>query len=704
MAKRKREKSSAADSQSIAAQDVASGATREGSVSDGADIDAQERPSNDIHRTRTFLASLACEQCRAKKTKCDEDRPKCGQCKSSSIECVYGEKRFTKKDQSLNAAVNAIRRLETKIEDLTTAFNEDRDERRALASGPAGGISEGSADVRAEVRNERPSKPSNSQTQPRTPVRIGLETTVPPRTVSPTHSRPIPISFSQHATIQWDSIRSGLSKRLQQETQHLGSDFVIEQESQRPPLSSTISCLSSDGHVYWARDLPEVIVRALSDLYFLTFNRISPILDREFYDHYTLVDVIHGGFPETVESCVVLNVLALGCLALQAYEEGNFSVPADIEICRSGRHQDLWSEITQENPQGLRFFNEGRKLSAFLQTETSLQACQNLLLSALWSAQIVRPMDSWTYLTRACYICIIMVKLRCNATNDWADDMLSRVFWSALMSEAILVQELDLPPSGLVRYEDDVQLPRFVKCPHLPEASSQGRVDSDADDDEAYFQYHFLAQVAHRIILTRVRNSIYFVAETADFPPQAVVAELYHQLEQWREALPSIIQFAHDESAQRHVTKTASPAHAVADAILRSRYRIAKFHIGRPFLCKVLQSPSTATQRDLEACASAFEAAMWWPAVQGICQLMKSFSPLKFAFSCQFVGQQVLYHAFAMHPLPALQNVVPRDWYVWSREISHLLSYCASLSPAVATDFTLFRALQDDLTVYDRQT
>ena len=43
-----------------------------------------------------------------------------------NLECTYQAPRNTKKDQSLTLAINAIRRLEAKIEDLTTEFFADK--------------------------------------------------------------------------------------------------------------------------------------------------------------------------------------------------------------------------------------------------------------------------------------------------------------------------------------------------------------------------------------------------------------------------------------------------------------------------------------------------------------------------------------------------------------------------------------------------
>jgi hypothetical protein len=86
--------------------------------------------------------------------------------------------------------------------------------------------------------------------------------------------------------------------------------------------------------------------------------------------------------------------------------------------------------------------------------------------------------------------------------------MKSRVYWNCLMNETILVQELHLPPSGLSRLEEQVPIPKFIAFESTGYSST--RYPSSTVVDDSYFQYHFLAQVAHRIILTRIRHSLYF--------------------------------------------------------------------------------------------------------------------------------------------------------------------------------------------------
>ena len=336
--------------------------------------------------------------------------------------------------------------------------------------------------------------------------------------------------------------------------------------------------------------------------------------------------------------------------------------------------------------------------------------------------------------------------------------MKSRVYWNCLMNETILVQELHLPPSGLARLEEFVPIPKFITFETVglvpPRSSLQ-------ELDDSFFQYHFLAQVAHRIILTRIRHSLYFyckppitpaptefniktnsakkkthTADSGTFPLPAINAELHHQLEQWRLNLPPAIQFQ-----DTHTTTTTpitspstpisplpldpnrplSPATAVSEAMLRGRFKIAKFHIGRPYLYKALRIPASLSDDDLEQVRSGLQNAMNWPVVGGIFQNMKSCIPIKFAFCsqyvsisfpylfsnnvqfhkselprlirCRFFGQVLLFYCISHSPNARLRSTLPPDWERWSQEMLRFLEDCAPFSPAVAKDLELLRLL-----------
>jgi len=88
------------------------------------------------------------------------------------------------------------------------------------------------------------------------------------------------------------------------------------------------------------------------------------------------------------------------------------------------------------------------------------------------------------------------------------------------------------------------------------------------------------------------------------------------------------------------------------NTMLRGRYRIAKFHLGRPFLYKVLHAPATATEDDLNACHDGLANAMNWPQIQGVCKKMKSCMPLK-------AGLCSLYEYISCHVIVSIYMLTP---------------------------------------------
>jgi hypothetical protein len=84
-------------------------------------------------------------------------------------------------------------------------------------------------------------------------------------------------------------------------------------------------------------------------------------------------------------------------------------------------------------------------------------------------------------------------------------DMQSRLFWNIVMFDSILTQELRLPGCHLDEMAQRIPLPRFVRM----KETSFLPLDAKADEEDSFHQYHFLAQVAHRILLTRTKTTIF---------------------------------------------------------------------------------------------------------------------------------------------------------------------------------------------------
>jgi hypothetical protein len=250
-----------------------------------------------------------------------------------------------------------------------------------------------------------------------------------------------------------------------------------------------------------------------------------------------------------------------------------------------------------------------------------------------------------------------------------------------------------------LEYEPDVPLPKFT----APKTSIAGLV---TDDDDSFFNFHFLSQAAHRIILTRVKQSLYYFAEKEAFPSASITAEMHHQLEQWRVNLPPPLKFLDNDSAD----DSPSPAHVIAKAMLKSRYLVAKFHIGRPFLYKgkssmhthrgttssrgaALHAPGFTNDAEYNEVREGLRGGMYWPTTMGSCTQMLSALPLKFGWSCQCFGQVLLFHAVARSSDQKLRDALPEGWQEWIKIMMALIESCARDSPGIAKDAALLRLL-----------
>lgn len=590
------------------------------------------------------------------------------------------------------AAINAIRRLEAKVQDLTAAINISKapppqptiDHRSPIStlSHPSPGafqITQGP--ISSFAQHER----GTTTDIGKSPQIVGTPGKSP-YPVSEAHGG-VNISFSQHGVSLWPAIKQILPPEFVSARASLPKDYVVGIESQRPPLPMHIDYPLGHFSENWLTSLTLSVIKGLSDAYFAVFDRNMPVLDKFHFFSNTLGIAMENDFGYDIETCLVLNVLALGCLAVKAHEEGNFPLPSRFPTSSTGFVRPEWYGLIVDDPPGLKFFNEARKRCGFLMCQNDLQTGQFYMLSTLYYAQILRPIDSWTTVNRAALCCMsILTGSESIDFDQWEGDMFSRVYWNTLMYETIITQELSLPLSGLLEYEADMPIPKFMPCPRPKTSISVLLVD----DDDSFFNFHFLAQAAHRIILTRIRHSLYTFIEKEGSPTPTITAEMHHQLEQWRTNLPPSLQFSDTENA---ADNSPSPAHVIAKAMLRSRYLVAKFHTGRPFLYKALHAPAHTTDADYREIKEGLKGGMYWPTTMGLCTQMKSALPLKFGWCSQCFGQVLLFHAVARSEDARLRETLPEGWREWVGVMMELIESCGTVSPGIAQDAELLRLL-----------
>lgn len=155
------------------------------------------------------------------------------------------------------------------------------------------------------------------------------------------------------------------------------------------------------------------------------------------------------------------------------------------------------------------------------------------------------------------------------------------------------------PPSGIARIESSVPLP----------GSYNTHTASDEEENSALY---FLACISMRRLLNRVHQLLYArgtgaALDTFRFPP--IVAELNHQLDEWRDVLPVAFEFSID----------TRPTRTDAGGFLRQRYLTCLGVIYRPYLMWILSgsqsgchgiSAASPSQDALSKCRACIDACM----------------------------------------------------------------------------------------------
>ncbi|KAI5815805.1 hypothetical protein BZA77DRAFT_248134 [Pyronema omphalodes] len=265
--------------------------------------------------------------------------------------------------------------------------------------------------------------------------------------------------------------------------------------------------------------------------------------------------------PRTVHSALVLLVLALGAVCLHRR-------PIPGPLPTKARYPDLFMEttspfgcsttpgytdISQYSQQplagsgtkpelrnvdvipGLAYFSQAMDILGLLIGSNELESVQAGLLAGLYWAQMARILDSWKWISWACMGCQILVRTKLKSEkNPHRKDLILRAFWTCLQLESDFLAELDLPPSGISRMEDEMSMPSGIP------SQDKSHLDSP--------------------------NSL------------AIARELDYQLEAWKSHLPAPLRWEANDP----------PSSDINAARLRAKYYSARYIIHRPFVYHAL--------------------------------------------------------------------------------------------------------------------
>ncbi|RYP51984.1 hypothetical protein DL768_002780 [Monosporascus sp. mg162] len=425
-------------------------------------------------------ATIACEVCRSRKSRCDGTKPKCKLCTELGAECVYREPGI-KLDAGDKLILERLNRIESLLQ-INLVNNHANGIHISHDSPPISNGTTLSGDhllVQNSSGNFVSIIPNGG---------LGTWTSATGTNIS---TMPKVHTNAALHLLQWPLIRDLVQRPYDPQ-------IILQLEMAREPLHSLAKtpCVDlSNTNAY---------IEAYFERVNVWYACVNPYTWRSHYR-----TALSTGFREGAESCIVLLVLALG----QASLRGSIS-----------------RIVPQEDPPGLQYFTAAWSLLPGMMTANTVLAAQCHLLAAAYLFYLVRPLEAWNLLCTVGSKLQLLLMTPTRVPEDQRE-LLERIYWNALLFESDLLAELDLPHSGVVQFEENVGLP----------GGFQGEESEAVGRDDLWY---FLAEIALRRLLNRVSQLIYSkdsMASTTSLEP--VVAELDFQLTQWYESLPSALQF-----------------------------------------------------------------------------------------------------------------------------------------------------------------
>nr|OQO19627.1 hypothetical protein B0A51_13814 [Rachicladosporium sp. CCFEE 5018] len=470
--------------------DVHSG--NESKMSDSMELKGLRFPADPLDYPRR-RATIACEICRSRKSRCDGARPKCRLCTELHADCVYREPGI-----KLDAGDKLILERLARIEGLLQLSHSNSPGDRHIGPISPATSNTASDDTHVLKRVSTTSAPGN----------------VPPLNGLGTWQANISAMPKAHTTpalhlLQWPIIRELVS--LQCDPQ-----VLLQLEMARPPLElGRYSLDFSAAHAY---------ARAFFERVNVWYACVDPATWHAYYHN-----AMASSFCSLPDSCIVLLVLALG----QAAHSG-------LSISRLP---------VDQVPPGMAYFSAAWNLLPSLLTRNDVLSTQCHILASAYLLYLVRPLEAWNLLHNTSMKVQLLLSSQSSVPSQLRE-LGVRLYWNTLMIESDLLAEMDLPHSGVVSLEENMRLPRS-----FPYDSTMASLEELPGSDELWYFLaeialrRLLNRVSHLIYNTE-RNKV----TISSLDP--VCAELDFQLTQWYEGLPAPVKFPRERLPAQNQVQT----------------------------------------------------------------------------------------------------------------------------------------------------
>lgn len=310
-----------------------------------------------------------------------------------------------------------------------------------------------------------------------------------------------------------------------------------------------------------------------------------------------------GSYPieHSIGNAIVLLVIALG--KVTTHREPLPGIPASSNLRTSTPHSNVYSDLpmaptsappspfnnqihlngghqvhisSPANPQGknidtvpgLAYFTKAADIIGEHVGGTGLAHVQANLLAGLYMGQLARIIPSYNYIHYACVAVQVLIDstayVQCNMKVS-TRNLINFAFWSCLQLESDIAAEMDLPPSGITRYES-------AQHKEMPtEFTLERGLDKSGNGDLLRFYSY---QIQLRVTINSIHSTLYRVSKNPETrSSDTMMSILDENLENWRNMLNDW-NWSDDDHESPNINV----------ARIRGKYYGAKYIIWRPAL------------------------------------------------------------------------------------------------------------------------
>ncbi|KAI1083446.1 hypothetical protein F5B20DRAFT_406234 [Whalleya microplaca] len=483
-------------------------------------------------------ALLACDFCRHRKRKCDNQKP-CSTCRDSNADCVYKELPSERvEDTSPTAVIDRLIRIESLLEHQSQQIYQ--------------------LSTRSSAFPDQPDYVSADQ--PPLEYLPSTSAAIDPQLESPQFLIP-----KNHATIASTLLSVPKVRDLVGEYPR---DYFFKIE-EKLPLPGFLGSLD-DSPLIWP-SLELETLNTLAEAYFRNVHPHHPLFTPSAFKSWQ-AKLIQERDMNDIGTSICFCVYALGA------------------VC-----SDQGDDRGNDETIGLHFFQPALRImlhKLVWEFRPRISICQALLLAASYFAHLGRPLHSWKMAQFSARMFLNLMESRKRPlSNAEFEEAELRTFWQCFTVECDRIAELDVPRSGIEPLGDRMRLPHSTDptdnentiCFIAEHAIRRllNRIHNSLYGPET-------VQVGPNLVLPVDPTQAW-----QNLGPQKLIAlsaELNRQLEAWYISIPDYVR----------PLKGTEPLPNDRARVLRIRYYAAKQIIYRPFLLQVVarhhdgKSPATS--------------------------------------------------------------------------------------------------------------